>query len=69
MVSGRCTACESQSNAKCCVCGGSGINIHLNADRNDCENCHGTGICPECGGTGGMGDTPGGIQTLFGSGS
>jgi len=54
IIDTRCGDCDgvAMGNGKCKVCHGTGQNVHLNSDSVDCENCHGTGVCPTCGGTG-----------------
>jgi hypothetical protein len=66
MDTGYCRDCKSPGNGKCRVCSGTGINVHLNSDRQSCENCGGSGACPTCQGSGRYGRHDG-IQTLFGS--
>ena len=45
----RCEHCDDYpGSGKCSKCYGTGKNIHLNADRSECEECAGTAVCQYC---------------------
>ncbi len=47
-----CPECDRAGNGRCGKCYGTGINLKLNSDRDKCDCCRGTAICPYCHGTG-----------------
>ena len=45
----RCQHCDDfPGSGKCSRCYGTGKNIHLNSDRSECEECHGSAVCQYC---------------------
>jgi hypothetical protein len=56
---------DCRVSGECGPCFGTGVNTHLNSDEPKCPNGKGTGVCPECGGSGSSRPTSGSGLTIL----